>query len=59
VDSTLPMNDEHNVASIDIDVDNNFLDESADDALLQAQISLGGVPRIGQVGTERPEVLSV
>jgi hypothetical protein len=53
------MNDEYNVASIDIDVDNNFLDESADDALLQAQIDLRGVPRIGQIGAERPEVFSV
>ena len=34
VNSTLPMNDQRYVTSIDIDVDNNFLDEGADDALL-------------------------
>jgi hypothetical protein len=53
------VNDERNVTSIGIDVDNNFLDEGADDAFLQAQISLGGLPRNDQVSAERPEVISV
>ena len=59
VDSALPMNDERNLTSFGVDIDNNFFDESADDALLQAHVGLGGVPRPRQIGTECPEVISV
>ena len=59
VDSALPMNDEHDITTIDIDVDNNLLDEGADDALLQAYIRLGGIPCIGEVCAECPEAISV
>jgi hypothetical protein len=59
VNSALPMNDERNLTPFDVDIDNNFFDESADDALLQAHVGVGGVPGPRQIGTECPEVISV
>ncbi len=57
VHAALPVNDEIHLTSIEVDVDDDFLDKCTDDPLLQTQVGIGGIPSAMQIGREAPEAI--